>query len=326
MGNTRNVRKLSANILIIAGARTGSSFVGDIFQSNPTVFYIFEPLGSLKDIVKTPEMSVVGVDLLAKIYDCNFSEYAQQWDEYFKWLSPIRLSQTMTKCTPLITRRQAVGRCCQKTQHRAAKTIRLLDVRDLIPLMESPTVNLKVINVVRDPRAMMSSFIPMYYSNWIENTRESNKVWDAGVLNEHLTDTLIHYCEQMLRNYILFTANSSQAWKDNFKILRFEDIALNPREYADIMYSHVGIDIDSEVYQWIDKHTQSNEKQHGGFGTIRNSTSVVNDWRKRVTFKLVDKMQNHTMCREYMNKLHYVFVENFTMLRDETIPLLTSLR
>ncbi|XP_077996461.1 carbohydrate sulfotransferase 1-like [Glandiceps talaboti] len=323
--DSRNVHHTSVNIMIMAGARTGSSFVGDFFRSNPTVFYLFEPLFAFRYIRPSPRMSVIGVNALAKMYDCDFSGYPKQWGEYFKRLTPNRFSPTMEMCAPLLLAHQTVRKCCQGAQHRVAKVIRLPDVRDIITLMESPTLNLKVINVVRDPRARMASFINMYYSKWTENKRESDKVRDVGDLNEYLLDEMKHYCEEMLRNYILFKANSSRAWKENFLIIRFEDVAQNPRTYANIMYSHVGIDVDNEVYKWIDNNTQVNNKQHGGFGTTRKSSAVVNDWRNRMTFKLVERIQDCTICREYMTNLHYIIAQNVTMLKDKTIPLLKSL-
>ncbi|XP_077987515.1 carbohydrate sulfotransferase 3-like [Glandiceps talaboti] len=323
LGNdTRNIPRSGVNVLIIAGERTGSSFVGDYFRSHPTIFYLFEPLYSFRDIANLPQMSVVGVDVLTKIYDCNFSGYSTQWDNYFKRLVPVTTSRAMKACAPLTTA-QVVSRCCQRTQHRVAKVIRLLDVRDLIPLMESPTLNLKVINVVRDPRAMMSSLMAMYYSNWISNKTEANKVRDVGDLNEYLSGKLKLYCEQMLRNYLLFTANGSQAWKENFMIVRFEDIASHPRKYANIMYSHAGINMYKEVYKWIAVNTQSNMRTHDSFGTMRKSSAVVNDWRNRVTFELTEKIQKYTICREYMHKLHYSLALNTTILKNKNMPLLT---
>ncbi|XP_077987520.1 carbohydrate sulfotransferase 3-like [Glandiceps talaboti] len=198
------------------------------------------------------------------MYNCDFSGNVTYWKKYFNWLTNV------CHCLPISGRNRSTeichyslptdaGRCCKNAQHRAAKIIRLLDVRDLIPLMESPDINLKVINVVRDPRSMMSSLMPVYYSNWSFNKKENSKIRDVGDLNEYLTDILKQYCEQMHRNYILLNANTllAHAWKENFIVLRFEDIALNPKKYADIMYSHVGIDIDKKVYEWIDKNTNA---------------------------------------------------------------------
>ncbi|XP_077987524.1 carbohydrate sulfotransferase 3-like [Glandiceps talaboti] len=252
------------------------------------------------------------------MYNCDFSGYAKHWNTYFNWLLPKSFEQY---CHPLGY--SNAGSCCKKAQHRAAKIIRLLDVRDLIPLMESPDINLKVINVVRDPRAMMSSLMPIYFANWGNARKQNNKIRDVGDLNEYLTDILKQYCEQMHRNYILLNANTSltHAWKENFIVLRFEDIVLNPKKYTDIMYSHVGIDIDKKVYEWIDNNTNATEHEHGGFGTAKKSSAVINDWQNRMTFNLVKKIQNYAVCREYMNQLQYKFIENVYMLKNGNIRL-----
>ncbi|XP_077987521.1 carbohydrate sulfotransferase 3-like [Glandiceps talaboti] len=323
---TRNISQRGVNVLIVAGMRTGSSFVGYFFRSNPHFFYLFEPLLGFKDIGIWPRISVDGVNTLAVMYNCDFSGYAKHWNKYFNWLSPkTRGKKSIEHCHALGY--SNVGSCCKNAQHRAAKIIRLLDVRDLIPLMESPDINLKVINLVRDPRAMMSSLMPVYYSKWNFNKKQNNKIRDVSDLNEYLTDILKQYCEQMHRNYILLNANTSltHAWKENFIVLRFEDIALNPKKYADIMYSHVGIDIDKKVYEWIDNNTNATEHEHGGFGTAKKSSAVINDWQSKMTFNLVKKIQNYAVCTEYMSQLQYNFVENVSMYKNESIGLLNLL-
>ncbi|XP_077987523.1 carbohydrate sulfotransferase 3-like [Glandiceps talaboti] len=260
------------------------------------------------------------------MYTCDFSGYTKHWNYYFNWLSPkSRVNRSIEHCHSLGY--SNAGSCCKKAQHRAAKIIRLLDVRDLIPLMENPDINLKVINLVRDPRSMMSSLMPVYYSNWLFNKKQNNKIRNVGDLNEYLTDILKQYCEQMHRNYILLNANTTvtHAWKENFIVLRFEDIALNPKKYADIMYSHVEIDIDKKVYEWIDNNTNAAQHQHGGFGTAKKSSAVINDWQNRMTFNLVKKIQDYAVCREYMNQLQYKFVQNEYMLKNRNIRLLNPL-
>ena len=38
----------SSQVLIVAFGRSGSSFLGGIFNSNPDIFFIFEPFESIK--------------------------------------------------------------------------------------------------------------------------------------------------------------------------------------------------------------------------------------------------------------------------------------
>ncbi|XP_077988136.1 carbohydrate sulfotransferase 3-like [Glandiceps talaboti] len=311
-----------ANVLIIAGVRTGSSFAGNFFASNPQFFYLFEPLWSIRRISSGPKMSVDGVNLLRKFYKCDFGPYSDSWKTYFNWARTS--SPLATKECRRVVHRNA-GICCRKKTNRVAKIVRILDVRDLIPLMENPDLNLKVINVVRDPRSMMPSLMSAYYSHWREGKNERNMVRDIDHLDGHLTDSLKQYCEVMLRNYILFNSNNKEAWKANFLFLRFEDIALNPKKYADIMYSHVGIDVSKDVYRWIDSNTKVEKHERGGYSTKKNSSKVVNDWRDHVTFNLVEKIQNYTICEQYMQQLHYSFVSNVSTLNEKTLPLLTPL-
>lgn len=51
LGGVRNEKlqfKQKTNVLIIAGHRTGSSFLGEIFNQNKDAYYLFEPLAAVQ--------------------------------------------------------------------------------------------------------------------------------------------------------------------------------------------------------------------------------------------------------------------------------------
>ncbi|XP_077986151.1 carbohydrate sulfotransferase 3-like [Glandiceps talaboti] len=271
-------------------------------------------------------MSIDGVNLLSNIYECNFKTYAELWEKYFKWRSPHGVTKHTFKneqCLRFLS--STVTTCCKKALHKAVKVIRMLDIRDVIPLMEKRDLNLKVINTVRDPRAMVNSLIPYYSAQWDRKRKPEGQQRDIKHLNEFTMDVLKYYCEVMLRNYLLFRQNSTQAWKKNFLVLRFEDIALNQKEYADIMYNHVGIEVHKDVYTWIDNNSLIKKEQHGGWGTIRNRTAEVYTWRSTMTFALVQKIQNVSMCRKYMRSLRYQFVKSESELKNKEKPFFLPL-
>ncbi|XP_077986129.1 carbohydrate sulfotransferase 1-like [Glandiceps talaboti] len=269
-------------------------------------------------------MSIDGVNLLSNIYDCNFKTYTKQWEKYFHFRSPHGHGFKIQHKYPQIVY-GTVTTYCKKARHKGVKVIRMLDIRDFIPLMENRDYNLKVINTVRDPRAMMSSLIPCYSSRWDKKTTPESQIRDIKHLDEFLIDRLKYYCEVMLRNYLLFRQNNTQAWKKNFLVLRFEDIALNPKEYADIMYNHVGIEVHKDVYAWIDNNSLIKNAQHGGWGTSRNSTAVVDTWRSKMTLALVQKIQNLNMCRKYMQSLRYEFFNSKSELKSKESPFFLPL-
>ncbi|XP_077982554.1 carbohydrate sulfotransferase 1-like [Glandiceps talaboti] len=297
--NSRSVnRTLQTNILILAGARTGSSFVGEFLKSNPNIFYVFEPLRyihKLYDIELEPEMSIKGVQHLSQIYRCKSGH--KKLKKY-----------------------GSVGRGCEKgVSNIATKVVRLVDIRDVVSLMQDPDVQLKVINVVRDPRAMMASIIPMYLMEWKLGYVESNaKVLKVQDLKEPALERLKQYCDAGMWNFLIKTSEEDKSpWKQNYLVVRFEDIAMEPLYYAEKIYNFIGIDFHSNVLQWIENNTRSNTV-FGGYGVSRNSSAVVGNWKNRMTFDLVEKIQNARMCRKFMLALNYTIARNETHFSELT--------
>ena len=44
-----NINKEEQNLIILSSLRSGSSFLGQLFNQNPSIFYYFEPLFPLHD-------------------------------------------------------------------------------------------------------------------------------------------------------------------------------------------------------------------------------------------------------------------------------------
>ncbi|XP_070544994.1 carbohydrate sulfotransferase 3-like [Ptychodera flava] len=305
-------KKLRSNILVMAGARTGSSFVGEFFETNPEIFYLFEPLQGFKKYTFQREMSTGGIELLAQIYRCDFAnEYLR---EYFRW-------KKSTRGCPKLNATIA-AHCCREANHTATKVIRNIDIRDFIPLMQDPGIDLKVINIVRDPRAMMSSLIRLHKSMWKDNNEWTNVILRENDLDEQMKSVLIHYCDHSLRNFLLKSADGIfSPWRKNLLILRFENIALAPKTYARVIYDFLDIKLHNDTLDWIDEHTQAKPMQaqeantnrsyqSSNFSLLRNAIEVVTQWRKKVTFDLVKAIQSEKVCRKYMQAFNYTLIQN----------------
>ncbi|XP_077861689.1 carbohydrate sulfotransferase 1-like [Saccoglossus kowalevskii] len=313
------------NLLISAGMRTGSSFVSQLINSHPDFFFLFEPLYGLKDVGDNgPELAVSGVHLLSRIYSCDFSVHGIS--QYFNWYNTLSSWQRDNTCQSMNEHR--AKNCCLATKHMATKVIRLLDVRDFVPLMQDLEMDLKVISVVRDPRAMMTSVIPLYLSGYTFDRKTANMIRDVKDLDDVLLERLKRYCDINLRNHALVTSKvgSLFSWKANVLQLRFEDIASDPRKTVDTIYKFIGLKTSSQVYEWITNNTNVDEKvlqkrERYGYMTQRNSTEVVSKWRRQVTLELVKAIQNTGVCARYMQVFGYESVNNAYQLHDDTFNL-----
>lgn len=140
-------------LLLSSLGRSGSSFLGGLLTSQPTVFYFFEPLLGLKKRGRlTQESAIQGIHALVS---CNITGP----------LSEAMLDRSLPvlrTCRRECYEEENARYQCLRHPIRVVKTIRTR-VAWLQPLLTDPAINLKVIHLVRDPRA---SLISAWRLNW----------------------------------------------------------------------------------------------------------------------------------------------------------------
>ena len=72
-------RKGKTNILIISNARSGSSYLGQIFNHHPQVFYIYEPLITFQvtSVRNSSLYEQTALGLLRDIFNCRFKQQTE---------------------------------------------------------------------------------------------------------------------------------------------------------------------------------------------------------------------------------------------------------
>ncbi|KFQ32663.1 Carbohydrate sulfotransferase 3, partial [Mesitornis unicolor] len=127
------------HVLLMATTRTGSSFVGEFFNQQGSIFYLFEPLWHIERTV-------------------TFEPGGANAEN-----SPHK----PRRCGPLnIT---LAAEACQRKQHVALKTVRIRQLEFLQPLVEDPRLDVRIIQLVRDPRAVLASRMVAFsgkYETW----------------------------------------------------------------------------------------------------------------------------------------------------------------
>ena len=328
--------KMRQNILIISDFASGSSFLGEIFNQHPQVFYLHEPLKSLEYYRENRPESVYDTmvtHLLNGIFHCNFMElvyYTEflsfQYSSLRHRLASRALSSpplcpdnynhphySIRMCTPL--RPQAASALCRLHKHTVVKTIRVNSIHKLSYLMDSEgpvDYLLKVVHLVRDPRAVLNMRV-------MHNSHEN---WTRKSVREH-AKTL---CRDMLRN--IKYAVSAPSWlQGRYTLLRYEDLAMNPHQIAEQLYKFVGVNIDPQVRLWIDRTLRDGfaspsplDSIYRQFSyTVQNLTDSVQKWRAQMPYPVVRLIE--TECYEVMNLLGYKIVEDEDELRTVSFPL-----
>ncbi|XP_035272734.1 carbohydrate sulfotransferase 1 [Anguilla anguilla] len=341
------------HILILATTRSGSSFVGQLFNQHSDVFYLFEPLYHVQ-MTLIPRLShskntadrrvMLGAsrDLLRSLYDCDF---------YFleSYIRPQPVNHTTDKlfrrgasralCSPPvcdafgpsevnIEEGDCVKKCpsvnmtlaadsCRERRHMAIKIVRVPEINDLRALVEDPRLNLKIIQLVRDPRGILSSRIETF-----RDTYRLWRIWRATGRKPYNLDLsqLTVVCEDFLNS--VSTGLSQPHWlKGKYMLVRYEDLARNPLQKTKEIYDYLGMSMDKNVVQWIQTNTRgSNElSAKHKYGTVRDSAANAESWRLKLSYDMVDYTQ--TVCQQILHQLGYKAVSSPEELKNMSLTL-----
>lgn len=302
-------RVLPVHLLIVTQRRSGSSFLGQIFNQNPWVFFHFEPL-KLLEIQKNvyPNAS----SLLANLLKCRFDRTPHLTDFYnhetlHRMSSKVLCSpplcvtnvdynkmrsSTVKKCGPLEA--EVMTNLCNVYPHKVVKLIRLYSVESLTPLLKDKDINLKVIHLLRDPRGTLSS-----------RSKEDPKRTKALSLGKSLSHDAAYICRRMRHNFN-FARNNPELLRGRYLRVRYEDIATDPEGWTAALYKFAGMgDVPVNVHNWIQQNTResTSEASRDIYSTHRNSSANAQAWRHHVTFPVVKEIQKY--CGEVMEEVGY---------------------
>ncbi|XP_078734871.1 carbohydrate sulfotransferase 2-like [Lampetra fluviatilis] len=176
-----------AQLFILTTWRSGSSFVGELFNQHPGVFYLFEPLWHVWQALYPGDARVLqgaSRDMLNSLFRCDMQVFnlygnGQNMTSRDIFRSPLNRALCSPPLCPALARprggvaalvdERACSRLCppRPLAHVEArcrrlplvvvKGVRIFDLELLAPLLQDPSLNLKVIHLVRDPRAVASS-------------------------------------------------------------------------------------------------------------------------------------------------------------------------
>lgn len=349
---TSNISR-KTHILILATTRSGSSFVGQLFNQHSDVFYLFEPLYHVQYTLipkmtqsKSPAerrvMLGASRDLLRSLYDCDLyfmENYIKPQpvnhttDRLFrrgasKALCSVPVCDALGPTDIYLEEGDCIKKCgslnltlamesCKDHGHVAIKTVRVPEVNDLRALVEDPRLNLKVIQLVRDPRGILAS-----RSETFRDTYRLWRIWRATGRRPYNLDStqLTTVCEDFLNS--VSTGFSRPPWlKGHYMLLRYEDLARNPMKKMEEIYDFVGIPLDTNVERWILNNTRGDQSSaKHKYGTVRNSAATAESWRLTLSYDIVEFTQN--ACRQVLSQLGYKTVGSSQDLRNLSYSLI----
>ncbi|XP_035661871.1 carbohydrate sulfotransferase 3-like [Branchiostoma floridae] len=320
-------------VIIVTQMRSGFTFVGEIFNQHPNAFYIFEPLWALENHKnKTYNNPGMQLELLRGVSGCRF----EQIKDVMKFYLTTKGLGVMTTChavdkmcdgfrdksanatwpkrcpIPENTLPTVLQSTCEGKQFTAIKTIRLDDIKLLQPMAEEDDLNLKIIQLVRDPRAVIASRLNLSKKNVSVMTVLHDKVNKAEVQE---------LCDWMIRNAELYR-NKADWLSGRFAVIRYEDVGMEPIHSMEKLYKFIGVSPKTEVSKWLENHIHAAKRRkdrENPFGTKKDPMKTSNEWRTRLSIRQVNTIQS--VCKKAMELFHYQIVETKEELRNTSLNL-----
>lgn len=164
-------------VLIATSWRSGSSFLGELINQQPGTFYYFEPL-HYYSYIRNKSTVQTEVDFVSSLFKCRFTGENEGYLEHVSkpehsFLFTRHNSRLWSSCTDFKPRESLcfsadyMGEVCSRHPVRLVKTVRLR-VREASHLLDS-LEELKLVVLVRDPRAVFNSRWSGRVSTWCHN-------------------------------------------------------------------------------------------------------------------------------------------------------------
>ncbi|KGL78660.1 Carbohydrate sulfotransferase 4, partial [Tinamus guttatus] len=331
------------HILILSSWRSGSSFTGQIFSQHPSVFYLMEPAWHVwvtmyQNSAKVLHMAVR--DLVRSVFLCDMSVFdaymssQKKKSDLFKWETSRALCSppacdsfsrsdiiTAGNCRTICGRYpfSKVEEACKTYSHVVIKEVRFFDLKVLYPLLTDPSLNLKIIHLVRDPRAVFRS-----RENAVADlTRDSNIVVGTQKAKGEMGpyNTMQEICKSHVEIYKAGSQTVHSFIQDRYLLVRYEDIVRDPLAKAAQMYQFAELHFTPELQKWV--HNITHGKGHGtqafDIGS-RDAASVSQAWRMTLPFQKIEKVQD--VCKDAMDLLGYRLVQSEEEQKNMSLDLL----
>ncbi|XP_071503208.1 carbohydrate sulfotransferase 1-like [Diadema antillarum] len=309
-------------VIIMAQWRFGSSVIGELFNQNPEVFYLFEPLLVVEDMVKlwripgpfTRETYYYSMKILGDIAKCDFGDKVVDFVNITNSQGGRTRNRAICEALPLEADRRIpdalwLRDLCQKHNRSLATKIIRGELGMIKPLVVSDKVNVKVIHLVRDPRGSMASRLNYLYEWGHENLAHKNFSTSGRLKPLQLLDKETRHMESVpfmcswLRENFMVPSQLPEWLHGRYLPLRYEDFADDPVGKTEELYQFVGWTLPDSVREWVKQNTNAQMSDQGTFGIAKNATATASRWMSELSE--VEIGQVESLCMDVMKLLGY---------------------
>ncbi|XP_019895872.2 carbohydrate sulfotransferase 6 isoform X2 [Esox lucius] len=316
------------HVLLLSSWRSGSSFLGQAFSQHPSVFYLMEPSWHVWTTLQMPGARALRMavrDLMRSVFQCDMSvmdSYTpaqRNMSDLFMWshsralcsppacpLTPRHLFSNETVCKQKCDQPglRAVEEACRSYSHVVLKEVRFFELESLYPLLQDPALDLRIIHLVRDPRAVARS----REQSAKALVKDNALVLEQG--NTLVADTQYRVMQEICRSHVRIHERAMLKPPDflrgRYKMVRYEDMVKDPLTEIERMYRFVGLEMTEMLQGWIYRVTHGKgkgTKKEAFQITSRNAADVSQAWRTTLSHDKVRRIQE--VCKGAMSLLGY---------------------
>ena len=337
-------QKRRQNLIVVAHGRSGSSFTGNIFNYHPSVFYLFEPYQTVERLHGgvapfNRDYQEKSFEWMQGVFRCKFvsPKHAKDIEHYYRTVTrnyprdeqaSIALSSppfcrynvtdprwNFKDCPGSLDQKNLEEICEKKYSMTVVKALMVRmpnnSVEQLINVCDSSDeIDCKLLFVVRDPRGIVSS---SRVANFYRETDKNGLTGTKKFANEN--------CRQTELN-LNITKQLPPKWRNKVKILRFEDLSVNPSKILPALLQFAGLPIDKAVSNWLylASHKPETESEQKAAKWRQDSAERANRWRFRASPDEISIAERY--CGRLMKVLGYKPLGNsFELQKNLSVAL-----
>ncbi|EDO44061.1 predicted protein [Nematostella vectensis] len=262
---------------------------------------------------------------LGEMLDCNFKD--SEYLSYFSRPGHFRFSSRVLRKSPfcqphdeklsfqeIIKRKLCINvkatelsKTCKELKVTVVKILehRIMgrQIQSLKPLFETEAFLGKILYLVRDPRAVISS---MYFGGWMTYVNAQKQMIFYTIKSEKFIWYVKRICGQIESN-LKFIMRPERWLTGRVKVVRYEDLILEPEKNTRKIFKFVDLPFPVDMRQWLYNRTHFKEVLNsniGTFSTRKNSTISMRKWRLKSPVEMVSLVEKH--CSGVMDALGYL--------------------
>uniref|UniRef100_K9IJI9 Sulfotransferase n=1 Tax=Desmodus rotundus TaxID=9430 RepID=K9IJI9_DESRO len=337
----------TTHVLVLSSWRSGSSLVGQLFGQHPDVFYLMEPAWHIwmTFTQSTPWRLHMAVrDLIRAIFLCDMSVFdaymepgPRKQSSLFQWAAsralcsppacdifPQDMIIPQAHCKLLCSKRpfEVVEKACRNYSHVVLKEVRFFNLQVLYPLLRDPSLNLYIMHLVRDPRAVFRSRENTRGDLMIDNKILMGQEWQKLKEEDQPYYVLQVICQSQLEIYKA-VQTLPEALKRHYLLIRYEDLVRDPLAQTARMYEYAGLKFLPHLRTWVHNITRGKGTGSHAFLTdSRDALKTSEAWRWSLPYGKVSRLQK--VCGDTMKLLGYRLVRSEQEQRNLSLDLLST--